>query len=941
MLSFLRNLQLLFGLILAFVAVELSAQELPPVLNFTPEDYAAENQNWAVAQGDQDFIYVANNSGLLEYDGAKWRLYNSPNNTILRSVTVVDDRVYTGSYMEFGYWQHTNTGLLEYTSLSESLETSLIEDEQFWNILVIDDLILFQSLNRIYSFNSTTQEFEIFDSESSITQSFLVDRSVYFQQEGLGLFQLQNGSAILISESQTFLDNLVVSFFKKNENYIAITQKNGIFQLGGGNPNIWNQNTTNYLSDKTIYTAKKLTDGSILLGTISSGLIHLSSEGDIVYEIDQNLGLGNNTVLSIFEDKDAHVWLGLDNGISVINTNTAFKVYTDNVGKLGSVYAAAKHKGYSYLGTNQGLFYKKNAVSNARYVLIPETKGQVWNLNTLGNELLCGHHEGTFLVNADRVEKIADIPGTWKIQSLDVSKNLAIQGNYNGLYILEKLNSKWHVRNKLTGFDISSRYFGIAAHQTIYVNHEYKGVFKLKANTNYTEILSYDLVEKLPKGAKSSLISYQDKLLYAFEDGIYVLKEGGDSFVKDTILSNGFLETANYTSGKLTYDSINDKLWAFNAQEIMYFEPGILADALKVRRIALPSKTRKDISGFENITDFGDDTYLFGNATGYILFDLKKLDFKPYTITLRTIQNKSRKEEQNFVGLTTVEPFNYKNNSFVFDYSVAEYDKFRSVVYQYRLDGMYEEWSSWSTVSQATFENLPPGDYEFNVRARIGDQISENTASYPFSIARPWYLSVVAIVIYIVLLIALFIAIQIYNRKHYRKQKETLIETNQRKLELANYESERKIMRLQNEKLQQDVDSKNRELAASTMNIVKKNELLNAIKKELKADSQEEELKSVIKIIDKNLNPKKDWEFFKEAFNNADKDFLKKIKELHPKLTPNDLKLCAYLRLNLSSKEIAPLLNISVRSVEIKRYRLRKKMDLEHEEGLVEYVLSI
>ena len=67
---------------------------------------------------------------------------------------------------------------------------------------------------------------------------------------------------------------------------------------------------------------------------------------------------------------------------------------------------------------------------------------------------------------------------------------------------------------------------------------------------------------------------------------------------------------------------------------------------------------------------------------------------------------------------------------------------------------------------------------------------------------------------------------------------------------------------------------------------------------------------------------------FKEAFNNADKDFIKKLKSIHPNLTPNDLRLCAYLRLNLSSKEIAPLLNISPRSVEVKRYRLRKKMEL-------------
>ena len=119
------------------------------------------------------------------------------------------------------------------------------------------------------------------------------------------------------------------------------------------------------------------------------------------------------------------------------------------------------------------------------------------------------------------------------------------------------------------------------------------------------------------------------------------------------------------------------------------------------------------------------------------------------------------------------------------------------------------------------------------------------------------------------------------------------------------------------------------------------NSLLNKIKKDLLQVEDTAQIKNVVKTIDKNLSNNKDWEFFEEAFNNADKDFLHKIKDQHPNLTPSDLKLCAYLRLNLSSKEIAPLLNISIRSVEIKRYRLRKKMDLEHEDGLVDYILSV
>ena len=80
---------------------------------------------------------------------------------------------------------------------------------------------------------------------------------------------------------------------------------------------------------------------------------------------------------------------------------------------------------------------------------------------------------------------------------------------------------------------------------------------------------------------------------------------------------------------------------------------------------------------------------------------------------------------------------------------------------------------------------------------------------------------------------------------------------------------------------------------------------------------------------------------FREAFDNADSEFFKKLKDLYPELSPNDLKLCAYLRLNLSSKEIAPLINISPRSVEIKRYRLRKKMNLASNENLTNYIISL
>ena len=161
---------------------------------------------------------------------------------------------------------------------------------------------------------------------------------------------------------------------------------------------------------------------------------------------------------------------------------------------------------------------------------------------------------------------------------------------------------------------------------------------------------------------------------------------------------------------------------------------------------------------------------------------------------------------------------------------------------------------------------------------------------------------------------------------YFKRQQEALLLKSQKEMALSELESNQKLMKLKNEKLEIDIESKNRELAISTMSLIKKNEFLSTIKSELQGNNNPSDLKKVIKIIDNNINNTDDWKLFKEAFDNADKDF-ETCKRKAFELTPNDLKLCAYLRLNLSSKEIAPLLNISPRSVEVSDI-VEKKMDL-------------
>jgi len=441
------------------------------------------------------------------------------------------------------------------------------------------------------------------------------------------------------------------------------------------------------------------------------------------------------------------------------------------------------------------------------------------------------------------------------------------------------------------------------------------------------------------KGNNSNLLKYGDHIFYAYNDGIFKFNEAQDKFVKDSLLSSAFDD--GYISGKLIYTPQTDKLWAFSKESIIYIQPQRLSTDLEVNKIPISNAIRNTVTDYESILNIEDEKYLFGTSFGYFIIDLDKIDYQSYKVQLNSIKSSNINKEELLLNKSQFTKLDNNFNNIEFNYYVTEYDKYLETEYQYQLVGMYDNWSPWSSTPSHSFNNLPFGSYTFNVRARVGNNIAENTASYTFQIDRPWYMSNLAIMVYVISVLLFSLMMHAIYRRYYKKQQKKIIAQNQRELDLKELENQQQLMRFKNESLELDIQSKNRELAVSTMSLIKKNEFLSTIKQELMNIKDNQQLKPVIGIIDRNLNNTNDWKMFEEAFNNADKDFLKKIKEKHKALTPNDLRLCAYLRLNLSSKEIAPLLNISARSVEVKRYRLRKKMNLPHESSLTNYILEI
>lgn len=934
----------LFILLLGLFNIALwpsQGQELPPIVNYTAEIYGANNQNWMVSQGPDNEIYAANNDGLLRFNGSRWALYPTPNQSVMRSVNAIGDRIYTGFYMDFGYWLTDNKGGLTYTSLMDQRAIQPIEDEQFWQIFTYDKWLVAQSLQRLIMMDLATNNTVIVEAEHTLSKAFVVSGQLYFHDLNHGLYTVQNGQKQLVNRSEiTTIGRLVGAAFVMGKTVFAHENK-GLFVLENSVFTPWSNALNAALSPYELYSVAATKNGRVILGTIADGLIALNqSNQSIDFHLTRSNGIENNTVLSLFEDAQSNIWAGLDNGIACINAASNIRPYVEQNGLLGTTYASAIFNGNLYLGTNQGLFFRP-LDEKIPFERVPGTAGQVWSLVALGNTLFCGHNAGTFVVQEGQVSKISDIQGAWDFKPLNGRDDLVLQGNYDGLYLLRKNTSGlWRLALKIEGFDYSAKHFEITPNNEIVVSHEYKGVFLLKPDPDFENILAYSLIPEIKKGIHSDLETYQGTLYYASEHGVFRKTDETNEFIKDPELSALF-EDHHYTTGRMIADKYG-RLWFFTDQNLVGVSTDPIDGSYQFNYLSLPKDLRQDLPGHENLSFTAENEMIYGNAQGY----LRVKGRTPSAPNLSTQFDRltATDAEGESIDLSWQNPsaLDYRLNNLSFNFHYPDYGKYNNILFSYRILPYYNQWSEWSEQSHFDITNLPPDQYSFEVRTMYNGIILKQPLTYNFEVTPPWYRSTLAMMLYIILGTLVIIGLNLSYRGYYKRQRDRMLKAKTADLELRDLAAQKEIMALKNQQLQQDIEARNRELAISTMSMINKNTTLNKLKSELvKSKEESENIAPALSIIDQALKNDQDWEFFEQAFNHADKKFFKRIKEKHPSLTPNDLRLCVYLRLNLSSKEIAPLLNISARSVEIKRYRLRKKLDLERDVNLSEYVINL
>ena len=897
-----------------------AAQEAPRIRNFTPTDYGGQNQNWALTQSQEGWLYAGNNGGLLEFDGARWQQFFMPEKQTVRAVGIGrNGEIFCGGFAEFGFWETGTSGRLVYTSLSDSVRAVQLGKEEIWHILVRPDYVLFQSFSTIYKFDY--QKITVLRPPSSIMFTREVNGRILLPVIGRGLYELLPDNTFRFVEGTEILSDKIVQFLVPDGagGVWAGTTNHGIFEIKNGQCRAWDTPLNVEFQKYQLNKAVALKNGGWAVGTILNGAYILDSLRQLRFHLHRENGLQNNTVLALREDRDGNLWLGLDRGIDFVTLRSSLTMFADQTGRIGTVYTAAAHTENLYIGTNQGVFARAlqrgdRVFQENKFQLVEGTQGQVWQLQVFENQLICGHNGGTFVIENGAARKISDVTGGWCTVRVPGRSDLLLQSTYTGLVVFRKnAVGRWQFAHRVGGFSEPLKKIVFDTDGNLWGVHPNKGLFRLRLDGDFTQVRefkAYTREDGLPTDFQLDLSMLDSHIVVNSANGPFRIEPGSNGPGFQPLFASPDQRRLLPGAGPAYFHVDGGGVWLQNEKGLHYYFPVSL------------------VPSFENIVALSDNKYLFCLENGFAVLDTRLLGAPapsnpPPPAIVRLVQTATGETFLPGYDLS----FAWRQNSLTFRFAAPFYE--RPPKFSWLLDGFSANWSPWQSSPEKEFTNLPPGAYTFRLRTDAGGQ----EAWVKFRIAPPWYRSAWAFGFYTLLAITLFWRIEKINRARLERQRLYLEEEKERELARQRAEAEREILVL-------EVQNKSRELSNAALNLIRKNEVLQRLKDDL-LDSKNDPraLQKIMRLIDEHLEGDHDWEIFEESFNRVHDDFFKRLMHDFPDLTPGDMRLAAYLKMNLASKEIAPLLNISVRGVENKRYRLRKKLGLPEEANLTEVVM--
>jgi signal transduction histidine kinase/CheY-like chemotaxis protein/HPt (histidine-containing phosphotransfer) domain-containing protein len=745
-----------------------SEQGLPLIRNFPPKDYGGRATNWGIAEDSRGVIYVANESGLLEYDGVHWRLIKTEHATTVRSLAVDrNGRVYVGAVGEIGYLAADSDGVTRFVSLNPHLAAKDREFADVWTAWATDDGVYFSSVNRLFRVRGDS--IRTWTPASSFALAFVVGKRVFIREGGRGLLELVNDRLQLVPGGERFAVDKIYAMLPWNGasgNILLGTRPHGFFIYDGhGMTPFGDAEESARLEQELLYRAAVLPDGSIAAGTIQGGVHLLDRDGHLRLRIAHADGLLDDSVIALLPEKRGGLWIATNQGISRIEVPSSMSQFDDRRGLAGTAMCVLRSNGVLYVGTTLGVFRLDPAATHdARFIAVNGMRNQTWSLMETGDALLAVNNEGAFEIHGLEAKPIR--PSERATTSLFASQShrgRIYVGLQNGLATMQRAGNGWHDDGLVPGITEELRTFDEDAQGRLWIGTWGGGVLRVTLPETWPSgDRSQVRVERFGTGSgipDINLVQVYHLLgdtRFATEKGVYRFDEAAHRFSIDPRFTKLFADGPHRIipvgNGDTTRVCVVAGDEEHNRSRISIAQPApsgeFTLDPATLIDVAAPS--------IGTVLAESNGVTWFGGPEGLYRYDRRIEQIRgSFSALIRRVTEGGHRVLYGGAAAIGAEPrIAYARNSMRFDFGVAAYDRIEANRFQYKLEGYERQWSPWTAEQFKEYTNLAPGHYRFRLRARdVNGQASEES-SYPFTILTPWYRSWWAGALYLLALIA-------------------------------------------------------------------------------------------------------------------------------------------------------------------------------------------
>lgn len=934
------------------------------VRNFPKSLYPGGTQNWAVVQDSLGRLYFGNRDGMLSFDGERWKRYDLPNYTTVRALMFDGKvgRIYAAGSEEFGYFESSeSTGELKYKSLLNLLPKKRPKFSEIWKIFKNDNKIWFQSDYQLFC-KTDNNTIAVYPTEGRVSTSQLIGPNVYVGLEDGRILTLSNGDFKKLPGAELLSGKRIISIlpFGYDGSLLIGTSFDGLFIYDGKTARVYPNPINDFLRANQLFCAAKY-DNTYVFGTVNFGAVCIDFTTSRVTYINRETGLQNNTVLNVGFDSAENLWLCLDNGIDYALLSSPTSNLIGHNSSIGAGYASMLVNRRIFFGTNQGLYSADYPYADLPVPPTPQRhlQGQIWSITESPHGMFVASDAGIYVYDGSKFNHIEHIPGTYKVLPVTDNPDCALASTYDGFRLLKWDGTVWHDAGSVGGYDDINGDFLSAPDGSLWLPHWRKGIYRLRFDTQshkFYDTRLYDTADGFPTNQNNGVSVFDNNIIFITQGGFYKFNEHNDTLIAANNEFNALL--SGQPSGDLR--TLSDGTLAFINTNGVFLISKRNDGNLDVKHITLDSSNNEMIPGFTHVNYLASNELIVATQDGFTSVRTDATRQRPYLPVLHIGSVYANRDSlvysarlvpssQEIVEL----PFDLNSLRFEFAYPVFDDE---NIEYSSYLENYEDDWSVFSHEASREYTKLDEGEYTMHVRVRDTHTGQTQTAAFGFSINPPWFRSTLAKIIYYILGILLLVAAyrlaqnriaNVRNQTERRKDKEmqALRKQSEEESEIKDFE----IAALKNEQLEQDIQHKSRELSNMTMNIVHLNGVLSDLSSQIAniqsiataENPRSSVLKPLAKIkdsIEHILSDERDSNAFYKNFDVVYGDYTKRLLERFPNLTQSEKRLCCYIRMGLSSKEIAPLINISYKSVEMARYRLRKKLNLSADTGLTEYL---